>query len=180
MADAMTVARPYARALFEYALAESQLEPWAEVLTHLATLGEEPQVLSFLANPSVTQAEQVDLLLAVLPASTVTKEGLQAFLSVLAENKRLHLFFYIKHLFDILLSEQEKKLSVTVRSFSPLSSEQKTKLAQALSQRFQRQVNLQMHIEPSLLGGAVIEAGDLVIDGSVLGKLNQLRASLAA
>lgn len=86
----------------------------------------------------------------------------------------------IKALYEVYRAEQEKILEVDVVSYSELTPAQQQRLSESLSQRLSRKVSLKVSIDPSLLGGALIRAGDLVIDGSVRGKLNMLGTSLAA
>ena len=85
----------------------------------------------------------------------------------------------IKAIFEVLRAEQEKTLKVKVISFAELTKEQQAQLTSSLSQRLERQVTLEVNLDKSLLGGAVVHAGDLIIDGSVRGKLNKLRTELA-
>ena len=101
-------------------------------------------------------------------------------ITLLATNKRLMLLPEIKALYEVYRAEQEKTLVVDVVSYSHFSAAQQQELIAALSKRLQRQVSLNVRIDPALLGGAVIQAGDLVIDGSVRGKLNKLTTDLAA
>lgn len=86
----------------------------------------------------------------------------------------------IEALYEVYRAEQEKILEVDVVSYSELTPAQQQRLSESLSQRLSRKVSLKISIDPSLLGGALIRAGDLVIDGSVRGKLNMLGTSLAA
>ena len=99
---------------------------------------------------------------------------------LLADNKRLQALPDIYLQYEALRAEQEKTLTAKVSSFAVLTSAQQQHLISSLSQRLQRQVTLDVSIDTSLLGGAVIRAGDLVIDGSVRGKLNKLSSNLAA
>ncbi|PYD07325.1 F0F1 ATP synthase subunit delta, partial [Pseudomonas syringae pv. syringae] len=98
----------------------------------------------------------------------------------LTTNKRLMLLPEIEALYEVYRAEQEKILEVDVVSYSELTPAQQQRLSESLSQRLSRKVSLKISIDPSLLGGALIRAGDLVIDGSVRGKLNMLGTSLAA
>lgn len=181
MSDTTTIARPYAKAIFEYALAANKLSQWSEILHDLALSVLDENVARFIANPATTEAQKTELLMTPFVKSgsneTVAIENLVA---LLAHNKRLTLLPDIKLLFEMQRAEQEKTLKVIVTSFSELSSAQQQQLISSLSQRLQRQVTLNISIDKSLLGGAVIQAGDLVIDGSVRGKLHKLITDLAA
>ncbi|RUR08520.1 F0F1 ATP synthase subunit delta [Legionella sp. km772] len=178
MSDSTTIARPYAKAIFEHALAEKKLAQWSDYLFVLAQAVLDSQASEFIANPASTIEQQIELLNAV--CSVKEDKALSNLIHLLATNKRLMLLPEIKALYEVHRAEQEKTLGVDVISYSELSSVQQQHLMDALSKRLQRNVSLKISIDPSLLGGAVVRAGDLVIDGSVRGKLNKLSTDLAA
>ncbi len=181
MSNTTTIARPYAKAVFEHALAAKKLSQWSEILHELALAVADEKAKQFITNPAATTDQQVQLLMAVLAQSRLPEHAtIKNLIVLLAQNKRLMVLPDIKQIFDVLRAEQEKTLLVEVISFSELSAAQQAKLVSSLSQRLQRQVSLNLTIQKSLLGGAVIHAGDLVIDGSVQGKLDKLSADLAA
>ncbi|CDZ76184.1 F-type ATPase subunit delta [Legionella massiliensis] len=181
MSNTTTIARPYAKAIFEYALASQKLSQWSEILHELAVAVLDDKATHFIANPAATVEQQIELLMSLFTKIDANeKAAVENLVALLAHNKRLMLLPDIKVLFDALRAEQEKTLQVKVISFSELSSAQQAQLASSLSQRLQRQVTLSLSIDKSLIGGAVIHAGDLIIDGSVRGKLNKLRTDLAA
>ncbi|KTD18707.1 ATP synthase F1 subunit delta [Legionella lansingensis] len=181
MPDTTTIARPYAKAIFEHALAVNKLGQWSEILHILALSVMNEDALPFITNPATTEAQQIELLLA--PFAKVARDEIKAIenlVSLLATNKRLTSLPDIKALFEALRAEQEKTLVVKVRSFSELSAAQEEQLKKSLSERLKRAVTLKVIIDKSLLGGAVIQAGDLVIDRSVREQLDRLGAGLAA
>lgn len=181
MSDHTTIARPYAKAIFNHALAVKHLASWSITLHHLAAAVLHPEAEYFISNPATTAESRAQLLLtvgAISPASE--RKMVENLVSLLAENNRLLVLPDIYAQFEVLRAEQEKTLTANVTSFAELTSTEQNKLIESLSQRLQRQVTLEITIDKSLLGGAVIRAGDLVIDGSVRGKLNKLGTSLAA
>lgn len=180
MSDSTTIARPYAKAIFEYALAEKKLAEWSVHLIALAQAALTPEAEQFIENPASTVEQHIELLQGVIKAGANKNEAISNLVSLLATNKRLMLLPEICALYEALRAEQEKTLDVEVSSFSDLSKTQQERLIESLSKRLQRNVSLKISIDPSLLGGAVIRAGDLVIDGSVRGKLNKLTTDLAA
>jgi F-type H+-transporting ATPase subunit delta len=180
MSECTTIARPYAKAIFEQALDEDKLAEWSERLQILAETVLTSEVSGFIANPVSTQEQQVELLQAVSYSTLKEDKSLNNLITLLALNKRLMLLPDIKALYEAHKAEQEKTLSVDVSSFSAVSEKQQQQMVDALSQRLKRKVSLKISIDPSLLGGAVIRAGDLVIDGSVRGKLIKLSTGLAA
>jgi F-type H+-transporting ATPase subunit delta len=182
MSDTTTIARPYAKAIFKHALSEDQLAIWSTILDQLTQAVLHPDAAHFISNPIVTADLQVQLLLAVFVTTKYpdTLPAIENFVRLLADNKRLATLPDIYAQYESLRSEQEKTLTVNVSSFLELTPEQQQQLVDALSRRLQRQVTLNMTLDSSLIGGAVIRAGDFVIDGSVRGQLNKLNTNLAA
>ncbi len=180
MSDSTTIARPYAKAIFEHALLEQKLAQWSEYLLALAQAVLDSNASQFITNPASTPEQQIELLHSACNVSAQEIQPLSNLISLLAVNKRLLLLPEIKALYEVHRAEQEKTLEVDVISYSDVSAAQQHQLIEALSARLQRNVSLNISVDPSLLGGAVIRAGDLVIDGSVRGKLNKLSTDLAA
>ncbi|KTD52004.1 ATP synthase F1 subunit delta [Legionella quinlivanii] len=181
MPDTVTLARPYAKAIFEHALNEKKLAVWSEYLNLLALLVMNEQSERFINNPATTAAQHSEFLSSLLPSNAgADADALNNLIALLSENRRLMLLPDIMVLFEAERAEHEKTLEVEVFSYSELSDTQQDKLAKALSERLQRKVKLNIVIDKSLIGGAIINAGDLVIDGSVSGRLTTLRTSLAA
>lgn len=178
--SSITIARPYAKALFEHALSEKKLALWSDILMNLVQAVLSPKAEGFINNPAATVEQKIDLLLTVCGKNSKENDSLVNFVSLLAKNKRLLILPDIQVLFEQLRAEQEKTIEVDVISFSDVSKAQQEQLTKSLSQRLQREVSLNISIDPSLLGGAIIKAGDLVIDGSVRGKLRKLSTVLAA
>lgn len=182
MSDNTTIARPYAKAIFEYALAEKQLAEWSAHLITLAQIILTPEAAQFIANPATTVEQHIELLQGIVNTKSNKSDALNNLIELLATNanKRLMLLPEISVLYEAHRAEQEKTLDVDVSSYSDLSNTQQEQLVESLSKRLQRKITLNISIDPSLLGGAIIRAGDLVIDGSVRGKLNKLSTGLAA
>lgn len=180
MSDSTTLARPYAKAIFEHALAENKLAEWSQYLLILAQAVLSSEGFDFLTNPASTAEQHIELLNTLCGATLKEDKSLNNLITLLSTNKRLLLLPEIKGLYEVHKAEQEKVLDVDVISFSTVSADQQKQMIASLSQRLQRKVSLTISIDPSLLGGAVIQAGDLVIDGSVRGKLNKLSTELAA
>lgn len=167
-----TIARPYANAVFEYALANNALPAWEAMLNAATCVTENSAAQQLLNNPALTSQQLADLYCDVLTA--LLNQEMKNFLLLLAENHRLAALPDIAALFKQLRAEQEKAVVVQVTSAVQLDAQYQQTLAAALSRRLQRHVSLHCDTDADLLGGAVITAGDLVIDGSVRGKLNRL------
>ncbi len=177
MAEAITIARPYANAAFALAQENNELKAWSDFLAILAQAVSEPEVQSIITSPAVTD-EQVITLLADVAGESKTKDG-QNFLALLAENKRLQLLVDIAEIYEELREAAEQTMTAEVTSARELTSEQEAKISAALKARLGRDVTLNTTIDESLLGGAIIRAGDLIIDGSALGKLNRLASAIS-
>lgn len=181
MSNQIGIARPYAKALFEYALSQDQLTAWSAWLATASEIVVNDAFQALLKNPSVEITRVVDILMAALSKmSNQVPKGQDAFLQILAENRRLSAVPEISAQFDALKAQQEKTMKVIVRTVTSLANTQVERLVAALSQRFGRKVSIEEQIDPSLIGGAIIQANHLVIDGSVKGQLLKLAAELAA
>lgn len=182
MSELTTIARPYAKAAFAHALAENAIGLWASILEGFTFVYEDERAQSFLDNPAASIEQRAALFDLVTDQFSNNDEAVKAhnFIALLAENRRMDALPEIHRLFTLLRAEYEKTLAVTVRTFRALADEQKSQLTQMLERRLQRTVVIHEELDQSLLGGAIIQAGDFVIDGSVKGKLNKLAASIAA
>jgi F-type H+-transporting ATPase subunit delta len=178
MADKTTIARPYAKAAFEAANGGKHLGPWSETLRTAAAVVQDPRVHQLLGNPMVGSAELAKLIMDL--AGPQLDEPGRNLIRTLADNRRLTYLPEISTLFDELKDEAEGMIDVTVTSAAPLEAGQRETLSAALERRLKRQVRLQCETDPSLLGGAVLRAGDLVIDGSVRSRLDRIAFALTA
>ncbi|MBE0439006.1 MAG: F0F1 ATP synthase subunit delta [Gammaproteobacteria bacterium] len=176
MAEAITIARPYANAVFAIAHEKSELKAWSDLLATLSLCVADPKMQSIITSPAVSD-EQVITLLADIAGELLSVEG-RNFLALLAEKNRLMILADIAVLFEQLRAEAEQTMVADVTSSRALTPEQEQKIATALKQRFGRDVTLNSSVDESLLGGAIIRAGDLIIDGSALGKLNRLAQAI--
>ena len=175
MSQTLTLARPYARAVFSMARAQQRLPQWSSMLGFAARAVAEPSVQQLLGNPTVPAQTLAGL---IVPAGDVDPLFTQ-FLSVLAENRRLAVLPEIAGMFDLLRAEDERIVKATITSATPLSEGDVASLRASLVKRFGREVEVSTAIDPALIGGAVIDAGDVVIDGSLKTKLARLGAALA-
>ena len=178
MADKTTIARPYARAAFEEARGNGGLSAWSDALHAGAQAVRDPRVEPLLDNPRVTRADLAQLLIGVT-AGKLGEDG-SNFIRTLAENHRLKFLPEIAELFDELKNTAEGVADVTVISAVALSKEQQAILAEALGRRLKREVRMHCETDPHLIGGAVLRAGDLVIDGSLRGRLERIAHALTA
>ncbi|MFT4249125.1 MAG: F0F1 ATP synthase subunit delta [Pseudomonas sp.] len=174
MSQALTLARPYARAAFAVARDEGGLAAWSQALAFSAQVAGDPRVAALLGNPALSQEQAVALL-----ASETAGASFSRFLAVLAQAGRLALLPEVAGLYDQLRAEAEQVVKATVTSAGELPQAELDKIVAALKKRFGREVDVTTAVDASLIGGAVIDAGDVVIDGSLKGKLARLQNSLA-
>jgi F-type H+-transporting ATPase subunit delta len=178
VAERATIARPYAKAAFEFARDASALAEWSQGLKAAAEIVADPRVAALTKSPEWSAADRVSLITDV--AGAKLDAGMQNFVRVLAENRRLLLLPEIAAHYEALRSAVENTVDVEVVSAVPLDAAQADKLQRALSTRLKRQVRMRNSIDSTLLGGAVVRAGDLVIDGSLKGRLERLATELGS
>lgn len=176
MAEAKTIARPYAKAAFESALAADALDSWAEALALLSAISQQAKVQALVGSPSLTGSAKSAQLLAL--CSDELNQPQQNFVQMLADNKRLALLPEIEILFGELKAERERTVNVLVNSAYPLDQAAEDKLAAVLKQKLDCEINVTTAVDESLLGGVLIKAGDVVIDGSVKGRLAKLAEAM--
>lgn len=176
MSSSATLARPYARAAFELAQGAQALGQWARQLDFASGLASDVRIAALLVDPRLSQADATALL---LPPGTEPGSPFIDFLKTLASNGRLPLLGEIAHQFEALKRDAEGTLKVRVRSAVPMDSAQVDALRGALARRFRREIEIDTALDADLIGGAIIEAGETVIDGSVRGRLASLASALA-
>ena len=178
MAERATIARPYAKAAFEYARDAKAFADWSQGLRTAAEIVSDSRLAALTKSPQWSQADLVSIIADV--AGAKLNPAMQNFVRVLAENHRLLLLPEISAHFEELRSAVENTVDVEVISAIALNSAQADKLAQALSARLKRTVRMQNAVDATLLGGAIVRAGDLVIDGSLKGRLQRLATELGS
>lgn len=176
MATITTLARPYAKAAFGFASTAAALDAWSGMLALAAGAATEPVLVERMRNPGLTRDRKADDLLMVCEGHTTPE--FENFIRTLAENDRLPLIPVIAELFEQYKAEHDRSIAVEVESAFEMTDDQQKTLATALTKRFDRTVTPHVTINPSLIGGVLIRAGDLVIDGSVRGKLAKLAEAL--
>jgi F-type H+-transporting ATPase subunit delta len=173
MAEFVTLARPYAKAAFDYAKSVDQVKAWLQHLAFSAGLASVPEIAGSFISPDKNNQTLVAFL-----SQDGADAGFMNFLNLLADNNRLGLLPDVLVLFKFINEQDSKVLSADVFTAEKLDKEQLTSIASSLSKRTQKNIKLQQHIDKSLLSGVRIQAGDLVIDGSLKAKLEKLKAEL--
>ena len=178
MADRLTIARPYAKAAFATARADNRLAAWSDLLSATAQAVVDERVRPLIGSPRVTPAQLTQLLCDVAGAGL--DDNGRRFVAVLADNRRLGYLPEIARLFAAYKDEAEGFIDVTVTAAAEVAPAEQAALTASLEKRFGRRVRLQTAVDASLLGGAVVRAGDLVIDGSIKSRLERMAYELTA
>jgi F-type H+-transporting ATPase subunit delta len=177
MAEKTTIARPYAQAMFDIARAKSVLSKIDHALQLAAIVVTDPSVAALVGNPKVSKSKLAELVTSI--GGSDAGGEFSNFIHLLAENGRLSVLPEIAQLFAQYRAEQESTIEAEVISASALNDSQKQAIIVSLKKRLGREVTLQCSTDESLIGGAVIRAGDLVIDGSITTQLNKLALAVA-
>ncbi len=177
MAETATIARPYAKAVFEAAREHGDFGVWTDALATAAGLAADPRVATAFTSPKLGVADFVRFFDGL--ATDGAAERWRSFIRVLAENKRLAALPQIASQFEALRETYENEIAVELTAAAPMSDAQTEQMRRALEQRLKRRVRIGTAVDERILGGAVIRAGDLVIDGSLTGRLKRMASELA-
>ncbi len=177
MAEILTIARPYAQAAFLFADSHQALKEWSGMLEFLAIVAADPEMVGLIENPRLTETQLAELFIDI--GAERLDDNCHNFIRLLAENRRLKLLPEIAALFEIQRREAEKSVRAELITAFPATEAQQAAVTAALKQRLGREIELVCTTDASLIGGAIIRAGDLVIDGSVRGKLERLGNALS-
>lgn len=176
MAELTTVARPYAKAAFQFAHEHGSLNEWSAMFAFTSAAVSEAAVAAIVENPALSNQQQADALIQI--CADAMDETRRNFIALLAKNKRLQALPEIARLYEGYKAELEHTVDVEVISAFEMDSHQTDTLANALRRRLGKGVNLSVTVDSSIIGGVIIRAGDMVIDGSVKGKLAKLAEKL--
>jgi F-type H+-transporting ATPase subunit delta len=176
MAEASTLARPYAQAIFNLANANNTLKAWSDQLALLKQVAANEDMIDVITNPDISADKTVELI------AEICKDGLDEqgmnLIKLTAENGRLEILPEIADSFEAFRAEAEGNIEVQVISAYAVNATQKKSIAEALKKKLGREVTITTEIDKSLIGGLVIRAGDIVIDGSVKSQLEKITHSL--
>lgn len=176
MSDISTIARPYARAVFETARDNKSQPKWSEALALMSLVANDPTMNDVLDNPKMTKDQKGELFASVC-ADEIDDNG-KNFIKLLAENERLSALPAIAEQFETLRSEDEGVVEAEVTSAMPLTDDQESALKESLKKKLGSDITLTTKVDESLIGGVVIRAGDMVIDGSIQSQLASLSNAL--
>lgn len=175
MAESVTIARPYAEAVFRMAQETGAQGAWSARLQRLALIAQDGDMASVMGNPRLSTEQVVDLFISLSQDSDAT---LGSFIRTLAENRRLALLPEISRLFELAKSQEEGVKEAVVHSAFPIDEKQVAALLKELEPRFGTRLTARVEIDPSLIGGVRVAVGDQVLDASVRGKLDSMAVAL--
>jgi F-type H+-transporting ATPase subunit delta len=176
MQDKITIARPYANAVFDQATEEGDLEQWSSLLKILSQFIRDPQMRLILSSPKISH-DQLLKLVSELVGQQISKTGTN-FIKVLIRANRLGYVTQIFELFEKRRAEAEGRMEISVVSAFELDAAQENRISESMGKRLGKKVSILSTVDKSLIGGMVITAGDSVIDASLRGRLKELRNSL--
>lgn len=176
MAELNTIARPYTKAAFDYALNKGDLDQWSDILAFATLIVNDSEMKRVLGTPSLSTEQKADLIVSV--CAKTMNDGAKNFIYLLAENQRLLLLPKISAQFDQFKADHEKSVDVDLTTAFELDQELVDKLAQALRSKLGREVKMTSTVDQSIIGGVILRANDLVIDGSVRARLTKLAEAM--
>lgn len=175
MSELTTVARPYAKAAFDFAVEQNAVDSWLEMLVFTAEVAQNETMTAYLSGAA--SVEQAKELFINVCGEQLNEQG-QNLVKVMAENERLLVLPQVVELFSQFKAEYDKEITADVTSAVELTAEQQTNISAALEKRLARKVKLNCVVDAAVVSGLVIKAGDMVIDGSVRGKLDRLATTM--
>ncbi|PTN12930.1 F0F1 ATP synthase subunit delta [Nitrosomonas aestuarii] len=176
MAEAVTVARPYAEAVFKLAVAKNTLKEWSDMLLNAAEIAQNDQIKALVGNPVVSTKQLGELLLEI-GNNKLNQEG-RNFLTILAENNRISVLPQISQLFEHLKAQHNNVLEANIVSAFDMKDAQLRKLIANLENKFKRKIVAKVQVNPELIGGVIVEIGDEIFDASIRGKLEAMANAL--
>ncbi|NND01087.1 MAG: F0F1 ATP synthase subunit delta [Gammaproteobacteria bacterium] len=177
MAENASIARPYAKAVFELARDNTAFSEWSGALQQLTAVATDEEFSALINDPRIEPDQLAGLLIDITGDSL--PDGGENFVNLIVQNDRLEALADIQNLYTSMVAKAQQSISATVITAMPLTDDQKDTLEKALARRLGLKVNLEETVDPSLVGGAIVRAGDLVIDGSATGRIKKLASVLA-
>lgn len=176
MAESVTIARPYAQAVFRLARESQALTAWSNRLQRLATIAQDPEMAKVVGNPKFSAGQVADLFVS-LTGEAGNKE-LASFVGILAENERIDVLTQIQEIYEQLKSADEGVMEAIVTSAYPLDDAQLKNLMSQLESHFGSKLQPRVEVDAALIGGIKVTVGDQILDASVRGKLDAMATAL--
>lgn len=177
MSDLSTAARPYAKAVYELASENNDTGKWSESLAYLSVVCNDEQVKTRLDDPTISREKIADLLISICGDKVDAQGG--NLIKLMSESGRLSLMSEVTEIYEELVASSKGMIDAKMVSAFEVTDAQKESVIASLKKRFNKEVRLEVSVDADLIGGAVITAGDLVIDGSVKGRMAKMSTTLA-
>ncbi|AIN47050.1 F0F1 ATP synthase subunit delta [Candidatus Palibaumannia cicadellinicola] len=177
MSEFITIAHPYAKAAFDFAVEHKKIESWQSMLLFSAEVSNNKDIKKLLANKVILDVQLAKIFISVC-GDQLNIYG-QNLIKIMAQNKRLIVLPYVFQNFINLRTQYELAVEVELISIHRLNQAQITKITTALEQRISRKITLNCKIDRSVMAGIIIRINDMVIDGSIRGRLERLTRSLS-
>ena len=176
MAESVTIARPYAQAVFRLARENKALAAWSNRLQRLVAIAQDPQMTNVVGNPKFSAGQVADLFVSL--SGEPDSQELASFVGVLAENERLDVLMQIQEIYEQLKGEDEGVKDALVSSAYPLDDVQLKNLMSQLETHFGSKLQPRVELDAALIGGVKVAVGDQILDASVRGKLDAMATAL--
>lgn len=176
MAEAVTVARPYAEAVYKLAVAKNSLVEWSNMLQSASDIAQDKQIKILIGNPVVSAKQLADLLLEI--GKNNFNQEARNFLMMVAENHRINVLPQISQLYEQLKAQHDGVLEANIVSAFEMNDRQLKKLISDLEQKFKRKIEAKVQVDPELIGGVKVEIGDEIFDASIRSKLEAMAIAL--
>lgn len=176
MAEAITVARPYAEAVYKLAVNNQGLSEWSKMLQLAAAIAEDDGVKRLIGNPVISAKQLGEIFLDI--GKNKFNSGARNLIMLLADNKRILVLPQISQLFEQLKAQHEGVLEAKIVSAFAMEGRQLKKLIEDLERKFKRKIEAQVSIDSELIGGVKVEIGDEILDASIRGKLEAMAVAL--
>lgn len=174
---ATAAARRYAKAIFEVAQRDRDVDGWARRLAHVRELFSDPEVRAVLSNPTISSERREDLIAA--RPRILDDEGTNL-ARLIVETGRIAEAADIEDEYQRIADEAAGRVRATVTTAVELKREDRDRVENELSQRLKKEVRMTVKVDPRIIGGLKLQYGDRVVDASVATRLQQLRRRLAA
>jgi len=178
MSECKHIARPYAKAVFELAKEDKQLSEWSDLLENLSVISEDSYMADIVLSPSVSNEELSEIVIGILDDNL--SQDKKNYIRVLAQYSRFLVSSEIYKLFDKMKQTEENTTEVVIESALEVSDEFTATIKRKLEVKFNGSIDIKVTKNPALIGGAIIRAGNLIIDGSVKNKIERLTQNLLA
>jgi len=180
MAESVTIARPYAQAIFRLAREGKALAAWSDRLQRLAAIAQDPEMAKVVGNPKFSAGQVAELFVSLTgeSANTPGNKELASLIGILAENERLGVLSQIQDIYEQLKSADEGVKDAVVTSAYPLDDAQLKNLMSQLESHFGSKLQPHVEVDAALIGGIKVAVGDQVLDASVRGKLDAMATAL--